>query len=230
MLELRIILLIAITGLCVYWAFRNPYHFPYKIIEIDVTGKRSPTHADALDRYLIACRMSELEDHNFAVERWKEKNRKKAERSIFRAFRLHQYQKSLDEERTFRFRLIRFQTRYRQVNYEKYPYQVKVVGDSFACSYDCIEKRFRALEEIEFSCTLNDFNAKNQRRLMTKALRKQIAERDKYTCQVCGKKMEDGVGLQIDHIVPVSKGGKSVPSNLQTLCSVCNGRKSDKAV
>lgn len=227
MLELRILLLITIGGLCVYWAFHNPYHFPYKIIEIDVTGKRSPTHSDALDRYLIACRMAELEDHNFAVERWKEKNRKKAKKSIFRAFRLRQYQKSLDEEHAFRFRLIRFQTRYRQVNYEKYPYQVKVIGDSFSCSYECIEKRFHALEEIEFSCTLNDYNAKNQRRLMTKALRKQIAERDKYTCQICGKKMEDGVGLQIDHIVPVSKGGKSVPSNLQTLCSVCNGRKSD---
>ena len=35
-------------------------------------------------------------------------------------------------------------------------------------------------------------------------------------------------GLHIDHIVPVSKGGKTVPSNLQVLCSKCNGNKSNK--
>ena len=42
------------------------------------------------------------------------------------------------------------------------------------------------------------------------------------------KYMPDGVGLQIDHIIPVAKGGKTVPSNLQVLCSKCNGAKKDK--
>ena len=55
-----------------------------------------------------------------------------------------------------------------------------------------------------------------------------IMRRDNYTCQICGKYMPDGVGLHIDHILPISKGGKSVPSNLQVLCSKCNGKKSDK--
>ena len=36
--------------------------------------------------------------------------------------------------------------------------------------------------------------------------------------------MSDEVGLQIDHIIPVSEGGKTVPSNLQVLCSKCNGK------
>lgn len=60
---------------------------------------------------------------------------------------------------------------------------------------------------------------------MTKELRRQIMIRDDYTCQICGKYMPDEVGLQIDHIIPVSKGGKTIPSNLQTLCSKCNGKK-----
>ena len=31
-----------------------------------------------------------------------------------------------------------------------------------------------------------------------------------------------------DHIIPVSKGGKSVLENYQTMCSVCNEAKADK--
>ena len=48
------------------------------------------------------------------------------------------------------------------------------------------------------------------------------------TCQICGKYMPDEVGLEIDHIVSIKNGGKSVPSNLQVLCSKCNGHKSSK--
>ena len=63
---------------------------------------------------------------------------------------------------------------------------------------------------------------------MTKQLRKTVMERDNYTCQCCGKYMPDEIGLQVDHIIPINKGGKTVLSNLQVLCSKCNGRKSDK--
>ena len=69
---------------------------------------------------------------------------------------------------------------------------------------------------------------KNQRKLMTPKLREQIKERDNYTCQMCGKEMFDEVGLHIDHIIPVSKGGKTVPSNLQVLCDKCNLSKRAK--
>lgn len=84
------------------------------------------------------------------------------------------------------------------------------------------------LQKIDFQCTLNEYHCKNQRKLMTKALRKEIMLRDNYTCQICGKYMPDEVGLHIDHIIPVSKGGKTIVSNLQVLCSKCNGKKSNR--
>ena len=33
--------------------------------------------------------------------------------------------------------------------------------------------------------------------------------------------------MEGDHIVPWSKGGKTIPENLQMLCRRCNGMKSD---
>lgn len=33
--------------------------------------------------------------------------------------------------------------------------------------------------------------------------------------------------LEIDHIKPIAKGGKSTPDNLQTLCRRCNRMKGD---
>lgn len=63
---------------------------------------------------------------------------------------------------------------------------------------------------------------------MTPELRDEIKKRDNYTCQICGKYMPDEIGLQIDHIKPVSKGGKTIKSNLRVLCDKCNLRKSNK--
>ena len=77
---------------------------------------------------------------------------------------------------------------------------------------------------------LSNQNAINyQRKLMTPALRQQILMRDNYTCQCCRNSIhkEPNLLLEVDHIVPVSKGGKTVLENLQTLCWKCNRSKSN---
>jgi 5-methylcytosine-specific restriction endonuclease McrA len=128
----------------------------------------------------------------------------------------------------FIFEFIRKQTRYKQVNYVRTPYSVYIKVSSCSHSINFIKQRYDELSKIDFQCTLSEYNCLEQRKLMTKSLRDSIAERDNYTCQICGKNMADGVGLHIDHIVSVKKGGKSIPSNLQVLCSKCNGKKSTK--
>lgn len=72
--------------------------------------------------------------------------------------------------------------------------------------------------------------AKEQRMLMTKKLREFIKKRDHYTCCQCGNSIsvEPNLLLEIDHIIPVSKGGLTEEDNLQTLCWKCNRSKSNK--
>lgn len=48
-----------------------------------------------------------------------------------------------------------------------------------------------------------------------------------YRCACCGVTDSSRVFFQVDHIVPMNKGGKSVPENLQILCRKCNGGKGD---
>lgn len=71
-----------------------------------------------------------------------------------------------------------------------------------------------------------------QRALMTSQLRTTIKERDWYTCRYCTVSIaaEPHLLLEVDHIIPVSKGGLTTPDNLQTLCWRCNRTKSNKII
>lgn len=61
--------------------------------------------------------------------------------------------------------------------------------------------------------------------------RRSIFERDQWRCQSCWKRVQDNVPLRhpsrstIDHIVPLSRGGKECASNVHTLCWPCNHAK-----
>lgn len=72
--------------------------------------------------------------------------------------------------------------------------------------------------------------AAGQRALMTSKLRSLIKSRDNYTCRSCSVSVaaEPHLLLEVDHVIPVSKGGLSTPGNLQTLCWRCNRTKSNK--
>lgn len=63
-----------------------------------------------------------------------------------------------------------------------------------------------------------------ERGRVSNEMRRKIYERDNYRCRCCGRSQNE-VDLEIDHIVPIAKGGKSTLDNLQTLCAECNKRK-----
>jgi hypothetical protein len=65
-------------------------------------------------------------------------------------------------------------------------------------------------------------NASRQK--VSKTKRARIIARD-GRCMHCGSRE----GLEVDHILPVSRGGSSKDDNLQVLCSVCNRAKGTSA-
>jgi len=51
--------------------------------------------------------------------------------------------------------------------------------------------------------------------------------RDLFTCQYCSVSFEPNI-LTLDHVLPISKGGKTSWTNIVCACQSCNNRKSDK--
>ena len=54
--------------------------------------------------------------------------------------------------------------------------------------------------------------------------KKNVISRDRHTCQYCGSHDK----LTIDHVVPVSRGGKSTFENCVAACQECNSKKGNK--
>lgn len=55
-------------------------------------------------------------------------------------------------------------------------------------------------------------------------LRWKVLSRDRFRCVVCGVSPATSLEckLHVDHIVPFSKGGKTIVENLRSLCATCN--------
>lgn len=66
--------------------------------------------------------------------------------------------------------------------------------------------------------------ARVERGRVSNKMRFSIYDRDGHRCIKCKRHTND---LEIDHIIPIAKGGKSEYNNLQTLCKRCNKNKSD---
>jgi len=85
----------------------------------------------------------------------------------------------------------------------------------------------RVKKDIKYKKT-RQYTIQLERSKLTSSLRYDIMKRDNFKCQICGSTQADGVKLHVDHIYPVSKGGKTEYSNLRTLCDRCNLGKSNK--
>ncbi|MCZ2483911.1 HNH endonuclease [Aquirufa nivalisilvae] len=113
-----------------------------------------------------------------------------------------------------------------------YTFQYVSAGGNSSFKFD-IQLNIENLETLIFY--LNDLvkfrnSIKGQRALMTSELREKIKNRDNYCCKKCSISISDekNLLLEIDHIIPLSKGGVTTEENLQTLCWRCNRTKGSK--
>lgn len=67
-------------------------------------------------------------------------------------------------------------------------------------------------------------NARDVSQIEWENLRRETFNRDNFTCVYCGA----GNDLECDHVLPRSKGGKSVSENLVAACKSCNASKKDR--
>ena len=61
------------------------------------------------------------------------------------------------------------------------------------------------------------------------SIRLDVLTRDGYKCVYCGRSSQQ-IDLEIDHIIPYSKGGSNQIDNLQSLCFDCNRGKGARII
>lgn len=229
-----IVVTLIIVEVCFgFYYYKNPFlPRPERVFDIDISGRRNVEYLSLVDDWInthaesitaicadLAADTKTWYEHNLAIL---------AKYKLFRKHRQAQFNLEVDNS-PIRFEFYRLQTRYTQSNYVCSSYKVKQCVQTISFTSEGFLERYNLLRGTSGNkLSMKDYDSSNQRRLMTPELREQIKQRDNYTCQLCGKYMPDEVGLEIDHIIPVSKGGKTTPDNLQVLCSKCNRRKSNK--
>jgi 5-methylcytosine-specific restriction endonuclease McrA len=57
--------------------------------------------------------------------------------------------------------------------------------------------------------------------------RRNVFERDRYRCQYCGRVYPESK-LNLDHVIPRDRGGRTSWENLVTSCIDCNSRKANR--
>jgi hypothetical protein len=89
--------------------------------------------------------------------------------------------------------------------------------------------------------TVEDFNGKQAarkffanfvvpKRNVSPKKRMAVLEKYRFKCAYCGATALDGVTLEVNHILPISKGGSNDMENLQILCKPCNIGKFDRII
>ena len=60
-------------------------------------------------------------------------------------------------------------------------------------------------------------------RSVTPSMKKWVAAAQEWRCRICDSLLS--ASYEVDHIIPIYKGGSNVRDNLQALCRNCHGQK-----
>jgi len=63
-------------------------------------------------------------------------------------------------------------------------------------------------------------------RYIPRSVMLKVIRRDNYHCQICNAYVNDK-DIELDHIIPISRGGPTTVENLRLLCMTCNQKRSN---
>lgn len=92
-----------------------------------------------------------------------------------------------------------------------------IINDKFD-KFDMSEKKEFTDEQLAI---IGVTKKPSTRKIFSKASRMKIYDKSKHRCCICGKPIEY-IDMTIDHIIPLSRGGKNTPDNLRCVCEECN--------
>ena len=159
----------------------NPIKKPVIKVYIDVSGRRQTSITDLVDQWLIDHQGTDVRAlYNQRLNIWVENSEYLLSKLIlWRKHRIDQFcnmRNSVEQPsyEMFKFTFTRKQTRYIQRNYRKSAYQVSVVDHVESFTVDQLSAIQQQLRDIGFETTREKYFNQNQRKLMTKALRKKL--------------------------------------------------------
>jgi hypothetical protein len=116
---------------------------------------------------------------------------------------------------------------------EKFSYLFQILDDLDYTQYFEDKKIKRCLNYLNFLFKEHQHRQsvkfkRHKANLFTnnQTIRKKIFEKHGKQCLNCGSNKS----LQLDHIIPIRKGGKNSLDNLQPLCKTCNAKKGTKTI
>ena len=93
--------------------------------------------------------------------------------------------------------------------------------------HDSISNVFNNIKKTKTKKNNNKVNqnnfSNNIKRNLNETTKKVVASNQKWTCNMCYKMLD--ASYEIDHTIPLYKGGTNNVENLQALCRNCHGLK-----
>jgi hypothetical protein len=115
-----------------------------------------------------------------------------------------------------------------------YPsYREQVLLIDFQSTSELMNKIFdpiviRLLAFIKSYNSLCNKRSKNARKALTKADKETVAASQGWKCNACDTLFRMDIKYEVDHVIPLHRGGSNSRYNLQALCTVCHKKKTEK--
>lgn len=131
--------------------------------------------------------------------------------------------------KTYKLKPLRYTKVFVKISYTS-PQGKNTYSKSHLYSYDGLKSHYDYIKKLIERKSTRENLIRIERAKVSNSVRISVFKRDHYTCQICGGTKSDGIMLHVDHMIPVSKGGKTEINNLQTLCDRCNSGKSNRDI